>query len=131
MMSASASNAPPISRPGIFEWTGLQFLRPSARPSMSHLVVPGLTGFEAPYPLSLPLVQDLPSDQASLLEIGEFIARFDPTRHFCEHWGERYRDDIRKLWSDCVSAYRRNLEAAAAPGELLLCLSYDWRLGPC
>ena len=130
-MNASASNAPRISRPGIFEWTGLQFLRPSARPSMSELVAPMITGFEAPYPLVLPLGQELPSERASLLEIGEFIARFDPTRHFREHWGERYRDDIRKLWSDCVSAYRCSRRAAAAPGELLLCLAYDWRLGPC
>src|SRR6476469_2326832 len=110
-MSASACNPPRISRPGIFEWTGLQFLRPSARPSMSALVAPMITGFEAPYPLVLPLGQELPSERASLLEIGEFIARFDPTRHFREHWGERYREQISTLWNDCVITYRDNREA--------------------
>ena len=130
-MTAQAPNAPRRTRPGIFEWTGLQFLRPSPGPTISELSAPDLTGLESPSPLVLPQAQELPGDEASLLEIGNFITRFDPTRHFREHWGERYRDDVGKVWSNCVSAYRGSREPSATPGELLLCLAYDWRLGPC
>jgi hypothetical protein len=129
MMSAPASKALSNSRPGIFEWTGLQFLRPAARQT-AQLIVPHLS-LEAPYPLSLPLAEELPNDAASLAEIGSFIGHFDPTRHFREHWGERYRFDIETLWNNCVSAYRGSRDAIAPCGELLLCLAYDWRLGPC
>jgi hypothetical protein len=130
-MTASASNPSRNVRPGIFEWTGLQFLRPAPRPSLSDLVASEPADLDALFPLTLPQAQELPGSDASLLEIGNFIARFDPTRHFRELWGERYRDRICKLWSDCASAYRNSREPASATGELLLCLAYDWRLGPC
>jgi hypothetical protein len=130
-MTASASNPSRNVRPGIFEWTGLQFLRPAPRPSLSDLVTSEPANLDALFPLTLPRSQELPRGDASLLEIGNFIACFDPTRHFRELWGERYRDRIRTLWSDCVSAYRNGCAPAFATGELLLCLAYDWRLGPC
>jgi hypothetical protein len=130
-VNTEASNGSRRYRAGIFEWTGLEFLRPAARPAMSDLVMLDLTGIEQPWPLMLPLAHELPHEQASLREIGEFIARCDPTRHFREHWGERYREQVGKLWNDCVIAYRGHREATVAPGELLLCLAYDWRLGPC
>ena len=129
-MSAKASDAPRRYRPGLFEWTGLEFLRPTQRPSTSQLVVPRLTGVEQPWPLMLPLPDELPGEDASLLEICNFIARFDPTRHFREHWGERYREEISRLWNGCAGAYRGNRKPGVAPGELLMCLAHDWRLGP-
>src|SRR5690242_4499052 len=78
-VNTEASNATRRYRAGIFEWTGMEFLRPAARPSMSELITLQLTGIEQPWPLMLPLAHELPHEQASLLEIGEFIARYDPT----------------------------------------------------
>ena len=128
-MSSSASRTPSYFRPGIFEWTGLQFLR-YAPGSLSELAAVDTLSLEVAWPLTLPESTDVPRDAASLLEIGSFIARFDPTRHFRERWGEGYRVAVEKLWHDCVSAFRNSRGLAVAPGELLLCLAYDWRLGP-
>jgi hypothetical protein len=129
-MSGSASRTPSYFRPGIFEWTGLQFLRYAPR-SLSELDSADHPSLEVAWPLTLPGSEDLPPDAASFPEIGSFIARFDPTRHFRERWGEGYRVAVEKLWHDCVSAFRNSRGLAVAPGELLLCLAYDWRLGPC
>jgi hypothetical protein len=129
-MTSSASRTPSYFRPGIFEWTGLQFLR-YAPGSLSELAAADPPSLEVAWPLSLPVSADVPADAASLPEIGNFIARFDPTRHFRERWGERYRGAVEKLWHDCVSAFRTGQDLAVSPGEMLLCVAYDWRLGPC
>lgn len=128
-MSGSASRTPSYFRPGIFEWTGLQFLRYAPR-SLSELVAGDHPSLEVAWPLTLPVSEDMPSDAAALPEIAIFIARFDPTRHFRERWGEGYRAAVEQLWHDCVCAFRSSQDLAVAPGELLLCLAYDWRLGP-
>src|SRR5215212_5338952 len=129
MMSGSASRIPSYFRPGIFEWTGLQFLRYAPR-SLSELHSVDHPSLEIAWPLTVPVAADVPGDAASFSEIANFIARFDTTRHFRERWGEGYRAAVDKLWHDCVSAFRSGQELAAAPGELLLCMAYDWRLGP-
>ena len=131
MASVPAPKAPDESRPSMFQWAGLAaLLRPAQRQSNTQLAVPELVSLDSPCPLTLPAQADLPADSAPLTEIGIFIERFDPTRHFREQWGERYRSQIEALWNNCVSAYRGSRDAPASPGELLLCLAYDWRLGP-
>ncbi len=129
-MSAPASSSSNRSRPGIFEWTGLQFLRPTPRRVPAELSVAERRPLDAPSHLSLPAVEDVPGDTASLNEIGAFIVRFDPARHFRERWGERYRVATEALWQECVSAYHGGRNPAVSGGELLLCLAYDWRLDP-
>ena len=131
MASGPASKASEESRPSIFQWAGLaQLLRPAQRESTAQLAVPELVDLDAPCPLVLPTPGDLPGDASILTEIGMFITRFDPTRHYRERWGERYRLEIEALWNRCVSAYRGSRDPVVPPGELLLCLAYDWRLGP-
>jgi hypothetical protein len=131
MASVPASKASGESRPSMFQWAGFaQLLRPAQRQSTTPLTVPELVSLDGPCPLTLPAAADLPGDAASLTGVGTFIERFDPTRHFRERWGERYRPDIEALWHNCVSAYRGSGEPIVPPGELLLCLAYDWRLGP-
>ena len=129
-MSAPASSSSNRSRPGIFEWTGLQFLRPTPRRVHAELSVAERAPLNAPSYLSLPAVEEVPGDTASLNEIGAFIGRFDPTHHFRERWGERYGAASEALWHECVSAYHGGRNPAVSGGELLLCLVYDWRLDP-
>ena len=131
MASVSTSKASGESRPSVFQWAGLaQLFRPARRAPSPQLSVPELVGLDAPCPLILPAPGELPGDGAVLTEIGMFIARFDPTRHYRERWSERYRLEIEALWNRCVSAYRGSHDPVVPAGDLLLCLAYDWRLGP-
>jgi hypothetical protein len=78
----------------------------------------------------MPPLEALPAATASLEEIGRFAMLFDRTGHFRERWGERHRPNVDALWKKCVSAYRGDRSATEPADELMLCLAFDWILGP-
>jgi hypothetical protein len=108
-------------------------LRLALRPIGTLLVAAGEAVWESSLLiplLKLPSLESLPTEAASLAEIGKFISTFDPTEYFRERWQEDYVSNISSLHRRCIESYRAGLAATEPADELLMCVTYDFILGP-
>lgn len=70
-------------------------------------------------------VQQLPTPDAKLADIINFIDPRDPAAKFRELWGAEYVSNAENLWSECVKAFAEQRSFEKQKDELLLCLKYD------
>ena len=78
----------------------------------------------------MPGLESLPGLDASFRDIGRFLHDHDPTLHFHRIWGHDYQENVRSLWQRLSSAFKDGATAAGQADELLMCMAYDWVLGP-
>lgn len=79
---------------------------------------------------NMPDLESLPGSDASLRDIGRFIYYNDPTLLFHKVWGDAYTEKVRSLWQRLNHAFKNGQKATGPADELLMCMAYDWALGP-
>ena len=79
---------------------------------------------------SMPTMEMLPKPEASLREVGRFLHDHDPTLYFHELWGDAYKENVQSLRQQYVNAYKDGTPATGRGADLLMCMAYDWALGP-
>ena len=80
--------------------------------------------------LKLPPLESLQGEAAALADFAKFTRPFDPTAYFRGRWQQDYLANVRALHTRCIEAYRAGLPATAPADELLMCVAYDFILGP-